>query len=62
MAVWDDLVGQEPVVAQLAAAARDADALVTAAAEGAEPPRAWAKLWDAGGVTGPPRDGRCTPA
>ncbi|MFF4605909.1 DNA polymerase III subunit delta' [Streptomyces sp. NPDC001339] len=30
MAVWDDLVGQDRVTAQLAAAARDADALVTA--------------------------------
>ena len=31
MAVWDDVVGQDRVTAQLAAAARDADALVTAA-------------------------------
>ena len=34
MAVWDDLVGQERVPTQLAAAARDADALVTAEAAG----------------------------
>jgi DNA polymerase-3 subunit delta' len=32
MAVWDDLVGQGPVVEQLSAAARDADAFVKAAA------------------------------
>ncbi|MFD3423680.1 DNA polymerase III subunit delta' [Streptomyces decoyicus] len=30
MAVWDDVVGQDRLTAQLAAAARDADALVTA--------------------------------
>ncbi|URN12789.1 DNA polymerase III subunit delta' [Streptomyces radiopugnans] len=35
MAVWDDLVGQDRVVEQLTAAARDADAYVTAAASGA---------------------------
>lgn len=39
MPVWDDLVGQERLSAQLAAAARDADAFVTAAATGAPPPR-----------------------
>ncbi|MBA0053049.1 DNA polymerase III subunit delta' [Streptomyces sp. AJS327] len=33
MAVWDDLVGQDRVTAQLSAAARAADALVTGAAE-----------------------------
>ncbi|MFJ4772376.1 DNA polymerase III subunit delta' [Streptomyces uncialis] len=33
MTVWDDLVGQEQVSAQLGAAARDADALVTAVAD-----------------------------
>ncbi len=32
MTVWDDLVGQERVSEVLTAAARDADALVTAAA------------------------------
>ncbi|MEU1624266.1 DNA polymerase III subunit delta' [Streptomyces sp. NPDC020096] len=62
MAVWDDLVGQEPVVAQLAAAARDADALVTAAAEGAEPPRASSKMTHAWLFTGPPGSGRSTAA
>ncbi|NUS87569.1 MAG: DNA polymerase III subunit delta' [Streptomyces sp.] len=35
MAVWDDLVGQDRVASQLTAAARDADALVTAAASAA---------------------------
>ncbi|GAA2346743.1 DNA polymerase III subunit delta' [Streptomyces cuspidosporus] len=34
MAVWDDLVGQDRVASQLTAAARDADALVTAEAAG----------------------------
>ncbi|MEU1667354.1 DNA polymerase III subunit delta' [Streptomyces sparsogenes] len=37
MAVWDDLVGQDRVASQLTAAARDADALVTAAADGGRP-------------------------
>lgn len=37
MAVWDDLVGQERVTEQLAAAARDADALVTAEEAGRSP-------------------------
>ncbi|ADI08982.1 DNA polymerase III subunit delta [Streptomyces bingchenggensis BCW-1] len=35
MAVWDDLVGQDRVASQLTAAARDADALVTATASAA---------------------------
>lgn len=39
MTVWDDLVGQERVSEQLAAAARDADAFVTAAAGDAPRPR-----------------------
>ncbi|MGW1374758.1 DNA polymerase III subunit delta' [Streptomyces sp. NPDC002446] len=75
MAVWDDVVGQDRVTAQLAAAARDADAVVTAehAAEEArrgaqpapEPPS------DRGGAsqmthawlfTGPPGSGRATAA
>ena len=34
MAVWDEVVGQEKVTDQLGAAARDADAYVTAEAEG----------------------------
>ncbi|MFG2529186.1 DNA polymerase III subunit delta' [Streptomyces sp. NPDC048516] len=35
MAVWDDVVGQDRVTAQLAAAARDADAFITAEHAGA---------------------------
>ncbi|MFI6769456.1 DNA polymerase III subunit delta' [Streptomyces sp. NPDC050355] len=73
MAVWDDVVGQDRVTAQLAAAARDADAVVTAerAAQQAgpgEPPQPSA---DRGGAsqmthawlfTGPPGSGRSTAA
>ncbi|MFI1967195.1 DNA polymerase III subunit delta' [Streptomyces pathocidini] len=70
MAVWDDLVGQERVTAQLAAAARDADAIVTAEAEleaagGApgEPPEPTAsKMTHAWLFTGPPGSGRSTAA
>ncbi|MFJ8161649.1 DNA polymerase III subunit delta' [Streptomyces sp. NPDC096136] len=61
MPVWDDLVGQERVHAQLAAAARDADALVTAAAEG-EPPPPGSKMTHAWLFTGPPGSGRATAA
>ncbi|MBW5482317.1 DNA polymerase III subunit delta' [Streptomyces bambusae] len=61
MPVWDDLVGQERVQAQLAAAARDADAVVTAAEEGAEPPAA-SKMTHAWLFTGPPGSGRVTTA
>ncbi|MER5831544.1 DNA polymerase III subunit delta' [Streptomyces sp. NPDC002130] len=57
MTVWDDLVGQERVSEQLAAAARDADALVTAAATGAPPPEA-SKMTHAWLFTGPPGAGR----
>ncbi|WP_151773388.1 DNA polymerase III subunit delta' [Streptomyces abyssomicinicus] len=57
MAVWDDLVGQERVIAELDAAARDADALVTAAEEGAQPPAA-SKMTHAWLFTGPPGAGR----
>ncbi|MEV1080601.1 DNA polymerase III subunit delta' [Streptomyces sp. NPDC050211] len=57
MTVWDDLVGQEKVSAQLDAAARDADALVTAAATGAPPPEA-SKMTHAWLFTGPPGAGR----
>lgn len=41
MSVWDDLVGQDRVQEQLGAAARDADAMVTAQAAGepVRPPR-----------------------
>ncbi|MDT3395176.1 DNA polymerase III subunit delta' [Streptomyces sp. B1866] len=70
MAVWDDLVGQDRVAAQLAAAARDADALVTAAAAGsggsaaadaASAPGA-SKMTHAWLFTGPPGSGRATAA
>ncbi|MFF1275165.1 DNA polymerase III subunit delta' [Streptomyces marokkonensis] len=57
MTVWDDLVGQERVSDQLAAAARDADALVTAAAAGTPPPEA-SKMTHAWLFTGPPGAGR----
>ncbi|MFD7554924.1 DNA polymerase III subunit delta' [Streptomyces sp. NPDC059835] len=61
MPVWDDLVGQERVRAQLTAAARDADAQVTAAAEGTAPPAA-SKMTHAWLFTGPPGSGRATAA
>ncbi len=57
MAVWDDLVGQERVEEQLAAAARDADALVTAQAAGEPAPEA-SKMTHAWLFTGPPGAGR----
>jgi len=57
MTVWDDLVGQEQVSAQLDAAARDADALVTAAAAGGPPPET-SKMTHAWLFTGPPGAGR----
>ncbi|MEV0979801.1 MULTISPECIES: DNA polymerase III subunit delta' [unclassified Streptomyces] len=56
MAVWDDLVGQERVSEQLAAAARDADALVTAIATGRPAPQA-SKMTHAWLFTGPPGAG-----
>lgn len=61
MPVWDDLVGQERVQTQLAAAARDADALVTAITDGTEPPAA-NKMTHAWLFTGPPGSGRSTAA
>lgn len=61
MPVWDDLVGQERVQTQLAAAARDADALVTAVREGTAPPAA-SKMTHAWLFTGPPGSGRATAA
>ncbi|MCM2427690.1 MULTISPECIES: DNA polymerase III subunit delta' [Streptomyces] len=64
MAVWDDLVGQDAVTAQLSAAARDADALVTATsagAKGAALPTA-SKMTHAWLFTGPPGSGRSTAA
>ncbi|MFD9936337.1 DNA polymerase III subunit delta' [Streptomyces massasporeus] len=57
MTVWDDLVGQERVSEQLAAAARDADTLVTAAVTGTPPPEA-SKMTHAWLFTGPPGAGR----
>ncbi|MFD5336659.1 DNA polymerase III subunit delta' [Streptomyces hawaiiensis] len=57
MTVWDDLVGQERVSEQLAAAARDADALVTAASTHAPPPEA-SKMTHAWLFTDPPGAGR----
>jgi DNA polymerase-3 subunit delta' len=57
MAVWDDLVGQERVIAELEAAARDADAFITAAEEGAPPP-ASSRMTHAWLFTGPPGAGR----
>ncbi|MBV9025283.1 MAG: DNA polymerase III subunit delta' [Streptomycetaceae bacterium] len=69
MAVWDDLVGQGPVVEQLSAAARDADAFVTAAAAahaeesvGHASRAAASKMTHAWLFTGPPGSGRSTAA
>ncbi|GCD44021.1 DNA polymerase III subunit delta' [Streptomyces paromomycinus] len=70
MAVWDDVVGQERLTEQLAAAARDADALVTAegaAASGADPiaesgASGASKMTHAWLFTGPPGSGRATAA
>ncbi|RSS47989.1 DNA polymerase III subunit delta' [Streptomyces sp. WAC07061] len=61
MPVWEDLVGQDRVQAQLSAAARDADALVTAAERGTPPPPA-SKMTHAWLFTGPPGSGRATAA
>ncbi|MER5201868.1 DNA polymerase III subunit delta' [Streptomyces sp. NPDC002825] len=61
MAVWDDLVGQTRVEEQLAAAARDADAFVTAHAAGEPEPEA-SKMTHAWLFTGPPGSGRATAA
>lgn len=61
MSVWDDLVGQDRVQEQLGAAARDADALVTADSAGeAVPPGS--KMTHAWLFTGPPGSGRSTAA
>ncbi|WP_405840323.1 DNA polymerase III subunit delta' [Streptomyces platensis] len=74
MAVWDDVVGQDRVTAQLAAAARDADALISAGRAGREPARGdqpEPPSADPGGAsqmthawlfTGPPGSGRSTAA
>ncbi|MFF4182065.1 DNA polymerase III subunit delta' [Streptomyces sp. NPDC001691] len=61
MAVWDDLVGQERVQEQLGAAARDADALVTAERSGLPRPEA-SKMTHAWLFTGPPGSGGPTAA
>ncbi|MFB6819875.1 DNA polymerase III subunit delta' [Streptomyces sp. NPDC056347] len=61
MSVWDDLVGQGQVEEQLAAAARDADALVTASTAGKPVPPA-SKMTHAWLFTGPPGSGRATAA
>jgi DNA polymerase-3 subunit delta' len=57
MTVWDDLVGQEKVTGLLDTAARDADALVTAAAADAPLPET-SKMTHAWLFTGPPGAGR----
>ncbi|MFD8156653.1 DNA polymerase III subunit delta' [Streptomyces malaysiensis] len=66
MAVWDDLVGQDRVAAQLTAAARDADVLVTGAGGAADAsaaePMASSKMTHAWLFTGPPGSGRSTAA
>ncbi|MFC9240910.1 DNA polymerase III subunit delta' [Streptomyces decoyicus] len=75
MAVWDDVVGQDRLTAQLAAAARDADALVTAEHAGERPrpgeqpePQTSADRGSASQMThawlftGPPGSGRSTAA
>ncbi|MFK4227384.1 DNA polymerase III subunit delta' [Streptomyces sp. NPDC019890] len=61
MTVWDDLVGQDRVQAQLSAAARDADARVTAEARGERSADA-SKMTHAWLFTGPPGSGRSTAA
>ncbi|MEW2396348.1 DNA polymerase III subunit delta' [Streptomyces sp. NPDC046862] len=61
MPVWDDLVGQERLSAQLEAAARDADAIVTAAAADAPLPEA-SKMTHAWLFTGPPGAGHTAAA
>jgi DNA polymerase-3 subunit delta' len=76
MTVWDDVVGQPQVVAELSAAAQDADALVAAAvtawevrkvspkAPGAAGPSdsAGSRMTHAWLLTGPPGSGRSTAA
>jgi DNA polymerase-3 subunit delta' len=60
--VWDDLVGQDRVAAQLIAAARDADAYVTAAGSGESPRLSGSAMTHAWLFTGPPGAGRATAA
>jgi DNA polymerase-3 subunit delta' len=61
MTVWDEVVGQERVQAELSAAARDADARVTAQARREPAPDA-SKMTHAWLLTGPPGSGRSTAA
>ncbi|MGW6506777.1 DNA polymerase III subunit delta' [Streptomyces niveus] len=61
MTVWDDLVGQDRIAETLTAAARDADARVTAEFSGTPPPEA-TKMTHAWLFTGPPGSGRATAA
>ncbi|HEV7626018.1 MAG TPA: DNA polymerase III subunit delta', partial [Streptomyces sp.] len=63
MAVWDEVVGQERVTAQLSAAARDADAFATAeAARKGSGEQAASSMTHAWLFTGPPGSGRSTAA
>ncbi|MFF3325810.1 DNA polymerase III subunit delta' [Streptomyces sp. NPDC002889] len=62
MAVWDDMVGQERVQTELAAAARDADARVTAEHASAQASTAASRMTHAWLFTGPPGSGRATAA
>ncbi|MFR9672853.1 DNA polymerase III subunit delta' [Streptomyces sp. TR06-5] len=63
MAVWDDVVGQERVVGQLTAAARDAGAYVAAQAAGGDPGvLRGSSMTHAWLFTGPPGSGRATAA
>ncbi|MFJ3190909.1 DNA polymerase III subunit delta' [Streptomyces halstedii] len=61
MTVWDDLVGQDRAREQLGAAARDADALVTAQSDRTPVPSG-SKMTHAWLFTGPPGSGRSTVA
>jgi DNA polymerase-3 subunit delta' len=61
MPVWDDVVGQPHVVAELSAAAADADAQVTAHASG-NPAKTASSMTHAWLFTGPPGSGRSTAA
>lgn len=61
MTVWDDLVGQDRIAETLTAAARDADARVTADSSGTAPPEA-TRMTHAWLFTGPPGSGRSTAA
>ncbi|WP_052847656.1 DNA polymerase III subunit delta' [Streptomyces avicenniae] len=62
MTVWDDLVGQDRATAQLGAAARDADAYVTAAERGEQPELSGSAMTHAWLFTGPPGSGRAEAA